>query len=278
MIYFTCDIDCEKLYLPGHKEGFGSAFQMILGAYAISKYCGGQYFFIPMKNVGHFEYFDYTQEEWDKRFSDYCHNFLLPNVSYDINFDTTIHIQNYTLEDCKSLYDSHISQDENILIYLDWKPIKDICDKNIHIIDNIKDLLIEYYHSKSVLPNSKVLSIHVRIFSKTDCDPSPWRNYYDKNVPSRVVNTAINLYSKHNIEEVHVHSQGEESDFDQFNILNNVKFFLDKDPIETIHDMIISDTLIMSKSSFSYIASIYRKNTYVLDYFQHTLTKDTFVI
>jgi hypothetical protein len=202
MIYFTCEIDCENLYLPGHKEGFGSAFQMLLGAYAISKHCRAKFVFVPMKNIGHSEYFDYNQEEWDNRFAEYCENFLLPDTEKNIKFDRAIRISDFTLSDCEEVYNKHNSSDENILIYLDWKPIKSICDTNIHIIDNIKQSLIDYYSSKTTSLDKKTLSIHVRIFSKTDCDPSPWRNYYVKNIPNRIVDVASELCKNNSIEEV----------------------------------------------------------------------------
>jgi hypothetical protein len=58
---------------------------------------------------------------------------------------------------------------------------------------------------------------------------------------------------------VHIFSQGNFSEFSEFQELENVIFHLDETPSTTFHGMVVADILILSPSSFSYKAGIISK-------------------
>lgn len=53
-----------------------------------------------------------------------------------------------------------------------------------------------------------------------------------------------------------VFSQGKLEDFKEFTALKNVRFFLDYDVLETFHNLVVGDVLIVSPSGFSFIAGM----------------------
>jgi len=53
-----------------------------------------------------------------------------------------------------------------------------------------------------------------------------------------------------------VFSQGKPDEFKAFDVLRNVRFFLDTDVLETFHNLVIGDILIVSPSSFSFKAGM----------------------
>lgn len=57
----------------------------------------------------------------------------------------------------------------------------------------------------------------------------------------------------------HIFSQGKEADFHAFNFLSEVHYHIDEDLMETIHNLIIGDILVVSPSSLSFQAALSSK-------------------
>lgn len=57
----------------------------------------------------------------------------------------------------------------------------------------------------------------------------------------------------------HIFSQGNETDYHAFNFLRNVRYHIDRDLMETVHNLIIGDILVVSPSSLSFQAALISK-------------------
>jgi hypothetical protein len=57
----------------------------------------------------------------------------------------------------------------------------------------------------------------------------------------------------------HIFSQGNETDYHAFNFLRNVRYHIDRDLMETVHNLIIGDILVISPSSLSFQAALISK-------------------
>ena len=141
---------------------------------------------------------------------------------------------------------------------------------------------IENYYDKTKIN----ISVHIRRYTITDCDPCSSRELYIKNGDtdcyfySLMSNLIELLKCKEKQIVFHIFTQisNEEDNtiFNHyFNLKNdNVEIFLHKgnDTLSDIHHMIISDILLLSKSSFSAIANYYTKGISIIrNNFCHTL-------
>jgi hypothetical protein len=268
-----CEIDCSNLYLPGHNEGFGSAFQLQLGAYALAKHCGVEFLLTPMKNVGHIQKFSFSQEEWDLHFFEYTRDFLLQDAITEAEDLPVIELGLYELLDTLMYYPDSL---EKSIVNLDWTDLKTLIDHNIFLLNNIQEDLVKKYPIEK--GSDFIISMHVRRSTEEDTDFSPWRRYYYPNVPNGLVDFVKEIMPTDKNVQFHIYSQGDISDFQYFNELDEygkVFFHLDDHPVKTLDMIIKSDAFIMSKSSLSYIASVYHKQSYYDGVFHHTLTKNT---
>jgi len=69
--------------------------------------------------------------------------------------------------------------------------------------------------------------------------------------------------------KVFIFSEGSEDDFDEFKKFKNLVFKLDASPFSSFNYLVKSDILIISKSSFSFVAGILNKNRVVYAPFWH---------
>lgn len=144
-----------------------------------------------------------------------------------------------------------------------------------------------------------VIALHLRDRSKGDPNFSKkklldWQMFsIDYGLPdnnpdyySRLYANAINkiiLANTINNPILHIHSTGEEKSFQQLLSLIDkkvkVKLFLNAHPPESFLDLIRSDYLIASHSSFSWLASLLRSGpTFIRKNFRHFVTPDTQVL
>jgi hypothetical protein len=280
-------------YSLSQPEGIGSLLQYILSCYFLSKIMNIKFVYTPIKNIEHMSWCNYlSQSEWDDLWNNYITNYFLPKDDIvlidDLNeknmntVKNTLDFQNY----------------QNTLFILDANYIgKRYLDKylnsNKHIIQNISS---NYFNNTSHIysyfkQNRINIAVHIRKYTKTDCDPSSFREYYAKNGESdlyfySLISNLIKLFENRNI-DIHIYTQlspDEDSTmFDHyFNLKNDyTEIFLHKgnDTLSDIHHMIISDILILSKSSFSAIANYYTKGISIIkNSFWHTLKDPTLFV
>jgi len=293
MNLLTADIDCLSLYKEGHKEGFGSVFQLVLNIVACVYHLNDnkkitndlnqlnnydptnsdptnkqfKYLFKTLKNIGHKEK-DKTQEEWDKMWNDY----ILKLIPKDI-LQTEIN--------------------NNDIVY----DIKDY--KNKLILDNYIDQMYDRLSLSYSLIDQKCffkdnetnISIHIRNFNNNDVCLNEEREYLNKSTYIKdyyiklinfiCVNKNDIVDHKENKLHFHIFSQGDEKEFQELVdliIKNNslITLHLNEDQISTLHHLIKSDILILAKSSFSAIANYYsRGKNIILEAFWHKLNPNT---
>ena len=253
-------------------EGIGAMVQYQMACYAASKKYGIKYAFFGFKNLTHYQYFNITQQQ----FCDDVNKFFsFPNQfvkGEDYEIQSFFGFDNTFFEFVKS----H-SNEDNTICFISPKGLMNFLESNIEEIYNSKTLID--LRSNLQFPfveetkNQKQISLHVRKYMHTDCDPNPIRDCFDsskRNRLTKLVDKLSNLYPQ---SDIHIHSQGNDL-IDIKNDLkaNNVTLHLDEYPIKSIYRMINSDILVAANSSMSYISHLFGKPiTLIRDSFYHKM-------
>jgi hypothetical protein len=228
-----------------------------------------------------------SQGNWDLLLNKYIKDTFLikdtyieyKNLSKDIN----------TISNCYNIHDTQ----NNLYIYTDEFLGKSYLDNNIHEYEHIFQKLSSNYllNTKNIptyfKPNTINISLHIRIFSKTDCCTSEIREYYNKNNKFDLYyyNCIVSLKNilKNRNKEFHIYTQLDNKNqhiFDHYLNLNDesTKIIIHKgdDLINDIHHMILSDIFVLSKSSLSAIVNYYRNGINIIrEKFHHKLRLNT---
>jgi hypothetical protein len=258
----------------GNTEGIGAMVQYQIYTYALSKILNIGFAFKPFTRMQHYQYFDITQEKFC---SDINNFFNFPNdlseeaKVIDVKLDDNLInlISNFRTSNNKILFnikdEYFMKKAEQYLDYIENSNILNNIIKNIKIEDNLKYFNNEFFN----------ICLHIRKATITDCDFSPIRELFDHQSKDKIINIlqqSINKFANNEQYKIHIYSQGKIDDFDFIlkNFKNNVIFHIDEYPIVSLYHMINSDLLIMSNSSFSYIAHLLSKNiTIVRNNFYH---------
>lgn len=286
MLYLTCRLDGSKIYDPRQKEGAGSLLQFIVVSYLVSLRYKVAYHYTPIINIGHRETFNVSQEEWDSAWNEYIRSsFVKSSDPGVVDLEVLTTISSLPVELQRFMDDTR-----SILINLDWRELKKHLDQDISLLLTARESLLETYTISPGTPKTyfdstkRNISIHIRRYSATDCDPNPCRELYQPG--SEISDYFMDLVkgllasSKDSL-SIHIHSQGSRDDFAEFVKLDPtiVQLHIDEHPITTLHHLIISDVLVMSKSSFSLIANYYSQGTSILrPGFWHQVHPDTVII
>lgn len=269
------------LYGSANVLGLGAVCQQHLLLFCIAKELGVDVSIYPYKNITGYADHDCSSEEWDKSFTEF---FKFPFLGED-KFDEELEFDG-SYEDLKSGIDSMRDNDKRILVHLEDKLVRDIGQKNLNTffekkyLKEIKDNLVveNTYFSKDDIN----VSFHIRsansgdIQSEISNSSREIGNVSDnfhryKNIISHIKNTNPEQSVK-----VHIHSQGNGENFQDFFDLNSegleVILHLNDHPINDIYHMSNADHLIMANSSYSWISHLLNFNTsYVRDNFWHTV-------
>lgn len=230
-------------------EGIGAMAQYQLFCYGLSKYLGHNYSFSPFERLQHYQYFDVTQEEFCK---DVNNLFNFHKYSYSTSNSVCLNPNDLMREGQKHL--------DDIKPYLQ--------SLELSLPEGMK-----YFSEKDIN-----VAIHIRVYTKTDCDPSPVREYFGSrsgkglNYYANIMKTICSDFSDRDV-VFHIYSQGKDSDFEEFKKLGfNVKLHIEEYPTISLYHMAYSDVLIMANSSLSYIAHLLGKTkTYASQSFYHKL-------
>lgn len=258
--------------------GFGAVFHEILTLYAICRRLGVYYVHTPLKAVEHHEYNPGGVEQADKEWNEYLVQNLIPtklftyppiNESEYIDHDSAIeHIR-------KTISQSFT---KTRVFRIDYENIPQNKDKDISLITDIKNDLINHYKNSKYLKetyfkDSEIsIAIHMRRFSRTDCPEcnTPNREYFLKNNHmDRYYQRVINNFSKLLVNRkacFYIYSQSGnqsiDSEFGHFKRLvcdknHRVELHIDEHPVTTMHHLIKANIFVASKSAFSYCSHIY---------------------
>lgn len=251
-------------------EGIGSMMQYHLLLGFLSDSLGVDFTYPGSTNFAHYSYTDSSAEEY---FQSIDRFFNLPNLEQE--WDEVISVSEIT-KDLLSHIEGSKSDDKKTLINLlnCHRQIEDICRQNMSDIFTydrvfkIKNNLL--FDGKKYFEEGLNVSLHLRTANPNDLPQeisSPLRELYvfEKDF-IRYENLVNSL--KTNIEQkqiiLHIHSQGFTTDFSEFLKLKTdefkIKLHIDDHPTSDIYHMANADLLIMSNSSFSWIASLLNPN------------------
>lgn len=273
-------------------EGIGSVFQfqILLAFYA--DYIGVDYTFSGSRSIAHYSYTQYSEDEYCKSLDKFF------NLSNKKNQWDEVHMfaQLGGIHDprgasifegeLESFIEKNKNSEKNILVNLHWCHIHllNFCQKNVSKIfteervNFIRNNLV--YDSQKYFKDENNISWHIRTSNPDDIPYEVSSSYRELYVSQRDFPRYKNLVN--HLKEMfcdkkstlHIHSQGFNGNFEEFFELKednfNIITHIDEHPTSDLYHMANSDLLIMSNSSFSWIASILNPNkTIVRDNWAH---------
>ena len=215
-------------------DGFGSQYQKIIESYICCKYNNKNYAYTPLINIEHNYNNDPNYASRLEHLINIKNNIINTNDKMDIKY---INVNN-------DLYTKHIR------IFFS-NNIDTLCESE-HM-KFIKDCFWEN-KERNFFKNGKI-NVAVQIRRE---------NYMDRggageraSTPNIYYLNIMNQIRKNNGDDLlfHIYSQGDISQFKELEN-NDVVFHLNEDIIETFIGMVAADKLIISPSSFSYVAAL----------------------
>ena len=273
MIYLTTDSD------GGNTEGIGAMVQYQMFCYCLAKQFNVGFCFSGFKNFTHWQYYPITQEQF---MEDVNRLFIFP-TSVQLS-SISMHHEKISVSNVSQDMFANTQTDRDIIVNVNAGALMRYGQENIAIIEKnewLKQLestitldhdLIDPFYKKGNFN----IAVHIRKYTKTDCDPAGCRDLYDasKNTYyNNLITCLLQKYEQHN-PKIHIYAQGMEEEYTCLLRGNSVKLHIEEYPLVSLYHMIKSDIFIMSNSSLSYIASLYRQNiTYKKHHFYHTTYK-----
>jgi len=279
-------------------EGMGSMIQYQLLLYFFSDFTGIPFTYSGSNNFSHHNYTEYSKDEFHKSIDTF---FNLPKIEsvWDKVYDYTgdkdrhqknIHNRNSFDNEFFDLVKKYERSADKILLNLNGCHMKVLtyCEENLEKIftkdriDRIRNNLI--FTGKKYFDHDINISLHLRTSNPNDIPAeivSPLRELYT---------TEKDFYRYKNLIEylkeqakgqkatLHIHSQKFKNNFNEFLELIgndfNVQLHIDDNPLSDIYHMSNADLLIMSNSSFSWLASLLNINQKIV---RDNFTNGTFV-
>ena len=271
------DISYRKmLYLKYniYVDGVGAQFQRIISILALAKKYNCQYIYESIKS---FEHISNDAINYVKLIDEYFKIDKLNANITGIKFDIVEFLKgNITSEQME--YYKEKSKNINILLILDHA--YNIFDKEPNDYDIIMPLLREIKQTL-YLPeyneSNKNIAIHIR-----RGDVSQYSNnnrYVDLSYYQNIINKFADKYKNGHFFIFTEISNNNKEEFENFIIKNknnniNMKLMADLDILLTLEYLIKADVLVMSKSTFSYIAGLYNNNeVYYMDFWHSKLDR-----
>lgn len=272
-------------------EGIGAMVQYQLHCYAMSKLLEVGFIFDGFKDIAHFDYHpDVTPEQfsdhWTKLFNMPSDTNLLRDDKSFQSLPWTSDFQSLRSH-LRSSYESPIL---NTIYNLSPHMIMRFADEHIDVIEKagyIKDLLKNVEPEISTKDAGLNISVHMRTYTRTDCDPNPVRellnavgstkwSYY-----TRIIGRLKQILPRDQ-KTIHIYSQGIEEDFRHLRDLQdsttNIELHIEEYPVDSLRRIIHSDVIVFSNSSFSYVPSLFGKSVnLVRDSFYHKTYSNTTV-
>lgn len=237
-------------------DGFGSLTEYILGALFFAHKYNLEYMHTDLEILEHNN--GVSNDIWLSTWNERIQKIFLPDVKNSLEFKGLI-------KDINNLEIPYT--DENTLFRLtNMAFLKQILDQEQNQNKLLREIIINNFVNKTkseikdFKPRAINIAVHIRKFMKTDCDPSSWRELYEKgnDVDIFFQNIIKNLLTIFPNAFVHIYSQEERDVFNHFlDISPNIYVYTDN---SLMHDMVHlshADILVMSKGSYSRIANFY---------------------
>lgn len=251
-------------------EGIGSMMQYHLLLRFLTDFLGADFTYPGSTNFAHHSYSGYTEEEYISLIDTF---FNFPNI--DKEWDEVIDFTEVN-GNLLSFIESNKNSEKRILANLSncHRQIEDICSQNTskiftkERIDKIRDNL--FFTGKKYFDSNINISLHIRTANPNDIPSEVVSPYREKYNFEKDFNRYLNLinFLKENTKEqkatLHIHSQGFTTNFQEFLELKtdifDVQLHIDDHPVSDLYHMSNADLLIMSNSSFSWVASLLNSN------------------
>ena len=249
----------------GNIEGIGVMVQSQLFTKALSQLFNCNYIFRGFKNFTHYQYFDITQE----RFMDDI------NHLFNLYENETVRPEKISVssEDEFKKFVSRQS-DSNLELELDPGLVTKLGQQHLEEFEKhgfIKQIKNKFNLKQENKKDDFIIAVHIRKFTKTDLDPSPFRDYFSKEKEDYYLNLVDGLRETYKSKnpKFQIYSQGSIEDFN-FLKAEDTSFFIEEYPLDSFEKMLYSDVFIMANSSLSYIVHLLRdKITYCKTGFYH---------
>jgi len=236
-------------------EGIGAQYQRILGILGICRTNNFKYYH-KMITVGHnYDNDPEWNDKWDKFFN-ISNSDLIVRENLDLKHILVPHrINNINLLNNKDyIYDfenGHNIVDSNPDYYYG------------SIIEESRFLYDESNKNRGLkffISDKKNVAIHIRTANSVDTEPQELLPGEIRHISNETYKKIIkNLANENN--HIHIFTQ---ASFDLSKIdvgIDNISYHIDTDTFDTFHHLVYADVLVISKSSFSYLAAIYNRNT-----------------
>jgi predicted O-methyltransferase YrrM len=238
-------------------EGFGSIFQHILDTYLYSKDNNLIYKHLPMV-FEHGEYENMSKDDWNK----YINNLIINEML---------------------IYDENNIDNKNVIIRESNKSYLDKVLNNHHqLFKNLYNNYISKSKVKSYFDKSKInIAIHMRVFTKTDCDNIEIRELFSPNSVSDnfISNIIKQLDSVIPNACFHIYFNGGDVKNIEKYKKDNVILHCSTPLTEDLYHMITSDIFIMAKSALSSIVNYYHQGISIIrEKYWHTNNIKTLVV
>jgi hypothetical protein len=260
MIFLTTNSNGEN------KEGIGAIVQIQLFCYALAKKCNVGFVFSKFENFSHYQYYNVSQDKF------------MDDVNSFFNFQSEIENQEIEKISLRNFNESSILelkqkyQTKDVIIDLNGREILRLAnslmfDIEINSIFNplkMNLFLHEKFKYIEEFATHKCVTIHIRKYTKTDNCNSHIRDLFDKSKESFYVNLINSLSKKYQNQKLifRIYAQGSAEEYQFLSKLqlphdHILSFHIEEYPIISLYYMIKSDILVMSNSSFSWIAHLY---------------------
>ena len=243
-------------------DGFGSLMEYILGLVFFCDRYGFEYVHTDLEIIEHNN--DISVDIWLKKWNECIQQIFLPNVKnskefkgdvQNINQLSFVPVSNTLFRLINSSYLKQI---------LDTEQITNKLLRN-NIINNFGAKTKNYI--KDYDESTVNIAVHIRKYLKTDGDPSPWRELYERGNESDIYfqNIIKNLLFLIPNAKVHIYSQEEKDIFDHFlDISPNISIYTNNDIMHDLIHLSRANILVMSKGSFSRIANFYSNGVKII--------------
>jgi hypothetical protein len=257
-----------------YTDGAGAQLQRIYGIYALSRFLGLPYIHSPLKRIG-YEGLEALQRNSSSAGCELKYNDLF-TLESDVHLPEDAVIHEIELVDTQVIEQIQIAMNGNKFnLFRIFNPFP-IADKHPEIYNCVKYISpftkkqIPFFRiaihvrrgelyvidSHRMLPNSYYISTTLSIIRILEKLSVKYECELYTEVPSKqFVVTPGHHGINHRIpDDILVHPQM--NALEDFNEIPNLKKHINGDPIEALRGMATADILIMSRSSFSYVAAI----------------------
>jgi hypothetical protein len=233
-------------------DGFGAQYQKIIQTYIYCKIHNLNFAYTPIKEIEHNYYND---------------------VEYINNLEKTMNLKNNII---------NVTSVMNVESLDFGKIVREYCDNNIDkSCDNehmkfIKDCFWKN-KNKDYFNNDKLnVAIHIRRANLHDKGRAGERVTTQNSYYLNIMNTIRDKYENNKNVLFHIYSQGDISKFTDL-ANSDVKFYLNYDIVESFIGMVAADILVISPSSFSYVAALISDGEIYYKQFWHNPRKNWIV-